>query len=350
MDMTSAIVIGSGYAGVMVANRAAALGLDVTIVTDSDAFVDRIRLHEVIAGTRPPEAARLPVTTSARTVGGSVSHVEEGGVTLEDGRRLTADHIVIATGSGAGIGGWAWAEMHRAAVARLVPGRSVAVLGAGLTGLETASELAEARRDLRVTLVDPEPIGRNWSARAVEHTLSTLTSLGVTITTTPVDADHTIECTGFTRSPLAADSGLPVTEAGAVIVDPTLRVQGYQRLWACGDAAEVEGMAHLRMACATAEPMAAAVADNLARVANGEALEPFSLGYLGQWVSLGRSDGVIQWVRSDDSPKNQIWTGRPAAIVKELLCRFAAIVPARWYRIYTYASGPAAKGVVSADA
>ena len=48
------------------------------------------------------------------------------------------------------------------------------------------------------------------------------------------------------------------------------------------------------------------------------------IGYLGQCVSLGRRDAVVQWVTPDDRPKPSAVTGRAAARIKEMICEAAA--------------------------
>ena len=54
------LVVGAGYAGLLAANRLAGRGAHVTLVNERDTFVDRIRLHEVIAGTRVPAGLIRP--------------------------------------------------------------------------------------------------------------------------------------------------------------------------------------------------------------------------------------------------------------------------------------------------
>ena len=342
MGMSSLIVIGAGYAGLLAARRASASGLAVTLVSERGVMVDRIRLHEVVAGIRAPEEATRPLSLpTGELVVGRVTRVEEGQVTLADGRTRTADHVLIATGSGHDIGGWDWAMAHRSAVAALAPGATVQVLGAGLTGVETAAELAAARPDLRVVLVAPAGVRLNLDPRGDAVVAATLATLGVTVTDTAgADVDHTIACTGLSVDPMARDSGLPTSPSGAVLVDEALRVVGRERLWACGDAASVAGRPYLRMGCATAQPMAAAAADNILGAVRGRAPRPLSLGYAARCVSLGRHSGLIQFVTRADEPTARVWSGRRAAVAKELVCRYATAAPVRLANVYRGLEGP----------
>ncbi|MET3720561.1 FAD-dependent oxidoreductase [Arthrobacter sp. UYEF21] len=58
---TDLIIIGGGYASVMAANRAAGRSGRVTLVNAGATFVERIRLHEVAAGSR--DSAELPLAS-----------------------------------------------------------------------------------------------------------------------------------------------------------------------------------------------------------------------------------------------------------------------------------------------
>ena len=50
---------------------------------------------------------------------------------------------------------------------------------------------------------------------------------------------------------------------------------------------------------------------------------PDKLFLTGQNVSIGRRRGVIQAARRDDTPTRIQFGGRPAALVKEQICRMA---------------------------
>lgn len=47
------------------------------------------------------------------------------------------------------------------------------------------------------------------------------------------------------------------------------------------------------------------------------------IGYSAQCISLGRRDGIVQWVTPDDRPKSSAVTGRSAARLKEFICKSA---------------------------
>jgi NADH dehydrogenase FAD-containing subunit len=94
------------------------------------------------------------------------------------------------------------------------------------------------------------------------------------------------------------------------------------------------------MACKTAMPMGAHVADNIARRLAGLEERPFSFRDGGVCVSLGRVDGVIQSRRIDGIPAPFVFTGKIAAWMKEQVCRYALSSlererrgkPYRWWR------------------
>ncbi|MEZ4621954.1 MAG: FAD-dependent oxidoreductase [Caldilineaceae bacterium] len=110
----------------------------------------------------------------------------------------------------------------------------------------------------------------------------------------------------FVVPPLATMAGLPVDTQGRLLVDETLRVIDHPEIYVAGDAAATG----LRMACATAMPMGAYVADQLAaRLLEQPQPAPFRFAYMIQCISLGRQNGLVQLVHGDDSPKPRIVTG-----------------------------------------
>ncbi len=352
------VILGGGYAGALAANRLAGrLGraAEVTLVSDRDDLVHRVRLHEVIAGRRwkAYPLAQLLRRRIAR-IRARVVRIDRAARTVEidrDGARehLAFDQLLLALGSRVALdvpgaaayaGGLASLDAALALRARIaaLPDRApVVVIGGGLTAIETASEVAEAHPRLAVTLATGQ-FAPSLSEEARAYARHVLEDLGVTVRTdvrasdiTPayvattagaLPADVAIWAAGFTGR-FACASDLPLDDDGRVVVDATLAVPGQEGVWAIGDAAaRPPGLPFLRMACASAMPMAAHAVDNVARAVRGEAAHPFRFGMLGQCVSLGRRRGVIQRSDPRDAPTGHVYTGRTAALIKELVCRY----------------------------
>jgi len=127
-----------------------------------------------------------------------------------------------------------------------------------------------------------------------------------------------IHCTSFDLSPIAWDAGLRVNERGQVLVDDHLRSISDPSIYAIGDAAYVPKR---RMSCALALPMGEYVADMI----TGKTRDAFRFGFVIQCISLGRTNGIIQFVTPDDAPRDKAILGRPAAWVKELVCRYTIL-------------------------
>ncbi|KUL55353.1 dehydrogenase [Streptomyces sp. NRRL F-4489] len=346
------VVVGAGYAGTIAANRLArkVTAAEITVINPRADFVERVRLHEQIAGTG---AAAAPLASMLRegiaTRLGTVDKISDGEVALGDGSRLDFDHLFLAVGSTVTplpgtvpVGVWEGAERARAALAGLPGGRTVTVIGGGLTGIETAAEVAYGRPDLRVRLVGGT-IAASLSAGARKRVRTGLERLKVEIVEGSVarvgsgageggsDAvrlgsgrqfasDLTLWAVIGGVPDLAARSGLEVDAEGRAVVDEYLRSVNDPRIFVVGDCAAVPGA---RAACATALPQGAHAADTLARMIEGRKPKPYSMGYTGQGVSLGRRDGLLQAARRDDSVRRLYFAGRTAAVGKERICRYA---------------------------
>ncbi|MGY0501372.1 NAD(P)/FAD-dependent oxidoreductase [Nocardia sp. FBN12] len=350
------VVIGAGYAGTLAANRLRKRAPDahITVVNPRDDFIERVRLHEQIAGSGTaarPLTEMLADGIACETA--SVDKIGDGTVTLDSGRNLDFDYAVLATGSIADpipgaipVGTWEGAEQARAALAALPAGGIVTVIGGGLTGIETAAEVAEARPDLRVRLVS-DTVAASLSVGARRHVRRTLDRLTVEIVAGRVieidgttlrlrsgdelDSDLTLWAIFAAVPDLAARSGLAVDADGRALVDATLRSTTDPRVFAVGDCAAVPGM---RMACATAAPQGAHAADTLVRMSKGQEPRPFSLGYAGQGMSLGRHDGLQQITDRADVPYRLFLRGPIAAFVKERVCRLAANASRAGYTVW----------------
>ncbi|WP_338768987.1 FAD-dependent oxidoreductase [Nocardia vulneris] len=350
------VVLGAGYAGLAAARRLArkARGAEITVVDPRKHFVERVRLHQQAAGQRIAawDIGELLARKEIGFVRARATAIDPAGkrVLLDTGTELGYDTLVYALGSIADLDGVPGVAEHAYSVATpedadrfVAPDGTVVVVGGGSTGIELAAELGESRPGRRVLLLGSEAPGAWLSPRAQAHIRRVLERLGVEIRSdakvievtaagvrladgTLVEAAATVWTAGFRVPDLAQRSGLAVDGMGRVRTDATLRSISHPEIYAAGDCAVMAGPGDrpLRMACATALPAGRQVADAIAARLRGAQPRPLRFRYVGQAMSLGRRNGIIQSLHADDSPAGFILTGRTAAWVKERVVRGAA--------------------------
>jgi NADH:ubiquinone reductase (H+-translocating) len=92
-------------------------------------------------------------------------------------------------------------------------------------------------------------------------------------------------------SPLLSELGLPLDDRGRVRVDPYLRVEGRERLWALGDCAAVPNGATPGRVDPPTSQHALRQARRLAKNLTAEP-QPYAYRMLGQVATLGRYKGI----------------------------------------------------------
>jgi len=194
-------------------------------------------------------------------------------------------------------------------------------VGAGYAGVEALAELSDLVRDAirsyralrdvpqRWVLVDAAPkILAEIPARLGEYASELLTRRGVEIrvgtTLSAVephaavlsDGERIITSTvvwtaGVRAHPLLASFGLPLDDQGRVRVDPFLRVEARQDIWALGDCARVPNDATPGQPDPPTSQHALRQARQLAKNLAGKPSR-YSYRMLGQVATLGRHKGI----------------------------------------------------------
>jgi NADH dehydrogenase len=385
------VVIGAGYAGMIATNRfLGSLAEDekqrttVTVVNPLPVFVERIRLHELAAGSR--DTVTIPLAgvlhPDAAIVVGRARLIDPvtKTVSVETGSEemnLAYDYLVYAVGSvaaaavpGAGKNAFLVGDYHGASEAaeaiRKIGGTPrIAVVGGGFTGVETASELAEQHPNANVTLYCAGPLVAGMRPAARRSMLKALRRLGVTVEAGTAIAevevgrlrlesgqlrafDVCVLAASFAVPDLAAVSGLPVDPRGRLQVDEHLRCVGVPTVIGAGDAivAPDAVASHLRMGCAVALPLGGHAAETLLASIRGTALPVLSIGFVIQCISLGRKKGYIQAVRNDDTPRAFHVGGRLGATIKEKITEMVVDSPTKESTkpgTYSWPKGPKRK-------
>jgi NADH:ubiquinone reductase (H+-translocating) len=350
-------VLGGGYAGLFAAHRAARAvtkarrpGAVVVLVDSDDAWQERTRWHQVAAGetVRSRGRSRIFRGTRVEVVTGTVTGIDLGGRTLTFGdperEPLAFDRLVYAAGSrsNAAVIPGASAHAHTldtaetsrriaAAIAER-PDSRVLVVGGGLTGIQTAAQIARRQPKVHVTLVSSGTIGHELPTAAQERAAQALAGLGVEIVEKcrieaiepgrvmwadgQMAADLVVWTAGFVPSPLAAQAGLAVTGTGQVVVDTALRSVSHPFVFAAGDGAAVPRASSAYGAYA-ATATGATAGMNAGCDLAGRPVKPLKMGYSFLATSLGPGNAVVQLLHPDGTPRRQILTGKPANALKE---------------------------------
>lgn len=346
------VVLGGGYAGVAAATRLARANTVVTLVNPRAEFVERIRLHQYVAGDYAavsPMRNHLPETVEFLHDTAEFIDAQARRVELADAGTLGYDYLVYAVGSRScrtGIPGaaeaavsmstWEDAAAARRRLDALPNGATVTVVGGGLTGIEIAAELNELER-FTVRLISSGSLGHALTPQARTRLRRYFRDVGVlVIEDTRVseisedklaldDGRHlgselTIVTTAFHAPELAARSGLVTAPTGALQVSETLVSTSASTIVGAGDGCAF-ARHPLRMSAQAANPTGVHAADTVLALIDGREPNPVRRKFVGQAMSLGRHNALIQTSTFADKPLRLVLSGRGAAAVKEQICR-----------------------------
>ncbi|MGW1893895.1 NAD(P)/FAD-dependent oxidoreductase [Streptomyces sp. NPDC002004] len=356
------VVLGAGYAGSYMAGtlarRLSPADTEITVVNAEPDFVQRLRLHQLAAGQEieAPQLADVFAGTGVRLRVARVTAVdpERQVVAVADADgcgELGYDTLLYALGSQIadhgvpGVTEHAFDVTGRPSALRLRErldslgrrgeGGSVLVVGDGLTGIETATEIAESRPGLSVVLVARGELGAQLSAGARSHLRQACDRLGITVLErtiveaveatrvlcadgTALASDATVWTAGFAVSPIAAAGRLEVTENGRIVVDRTMQSVSHPNVYAAGDSVYAIGDngRPLPMSCASAGYTGMQATAAIVARLTGREIPNTKLEYLGNHISLGRRDGILQMVDDEGQAKPKYVGGRKAARIK----------------------------------
>jgi NADH:ubiquinone reductase (H+-translocating) len=372
------VVVGGGFAGSTVARRLERRlhrdEADVVLLSRENYTLFTPMLPEVTSGELEVRHIVTPIRAELRRTAFVLAEVESIDVersTVTYRHVLTGlsvkieyDHIVLALGSSTstfglpGVAEHSWAlkslEDADALRNRLVwvleladtigekerarRYLTIAIVGGGFTGVETAGEIVELFRsvlrfyprlkiaDVRVILVEAGPVllaglpvrmgeysRRNLEQRGVEVVtgdgVASVDENGLTLQSgRRIESATVVWSAGVAPSPMILKTSLPKTKRGAVITGPDMRVTIFPNVWALGDCAAIPDGAGATypMTAQHAIREGPAVADNIVAVLRGRPTKPFRYTSLGMMAALGARRAVAEL------PGNRVLTGFPA--------------------------------------
>ncbi|MEE3065149.1 MAG: NAD(P)/FAD-dependent oxidoreductase [Actinomycetota bacterium] len=346
-DKLAVLIIGSGFAGLWAALGAArrldelavpAGTVDVTVLSATPFHDIRVRNYEAdLSACRIPLAELLDPAGVAHTAT-EVTAIDAGTRTVRtaDGATYGYDRLVLASGSrvlrpavpglqefGFDVDTYDGAvelQRHLQRLADRAPApatSTVVVVGAGLTGIETACELPNRLRallsgDPRVILVDRNPlVGSDMGASArpviqkalLDNGIETRTGVGVDVVSRngvtlssgeQLEAATVVWCAGMRASSLTEQLPVERDRSGRVPVDDYLRVIGVGSVFAAGDVAAARmDDEHLSvMSCQHGRPMGRYAGYNVISDLFGEPMRALRIPWYVTVLDLGPAGAV----------------------------------------------------------
>ncbi|WP_311197469.1 NAD(P)/FAD-dependent oxidoreductase [Aestuariimicrobium sp. p3-SID1156] len=368
------VVVGGGFAGLHATMDLTKAGFQVTLVDRHPYTTFQPLLYQVATGGLNPgdityalrrfAAARKNHLGTFRRASVTGIDRENKLVHTDQGEPIPYDYLVLSLGVGANFFGIEGADQYartiytRAAALEVRdiifsgleqlssdrdPDRrfTVAVVGGGATGVEMAGTLAELKSEalpvlypelrtdnFRVVLVEmAEALLMPFDPTLRHYALDELRKRGVDVrlgTTikkveadrvefangNSLDVDVVVWAAGVGAHAVVKDWGLPQGRGGRILVDPDLRVQGTEDIFACGDCALIEENALPQLA-QPAIQQGGHAAKNIVRLSEGEQTEPFHYLDKGTMATIGRNAAVMQLSSKGRIPELKV-KGYPA--------------------------------------
>ena len=323
--MKQVAVFGAGIAGSTFIRAMASAPVEITLVDPKDYVeVPFASLRALMDPEGFGKTVRRPIAQQFDVdhIQAKLAELREGSAVLDDGREVTFDYAVLATGST--IRGFdalkvaeqttqaereaEWAAEHD----RLVAAEDVVIVGGGPIGVELASEITAAYPGKRIVLVHATDrllpaLGRGASRKAqrvleqhgVRVVLGQKAAIkadarSVSLTsgeTLPADVAYVV--TGISIDTAYLEAAFPnaLNAAGQATVDRYLRLTGSENIFALGDINDVPGI----KLGAFAARQAKLTAKNISALLEGRPLKAFKpmTGTVGL-VTLGRKGGIAQ--------------------------------------------------------
>ena len=347
------VILGAGFGGLTAARKMAGFA-DVTVVDRHNFQTFLPLLYQVSTAGLAADHVAHPIRGALRKTGVqfrmgtplSVDH-KNNTVKLDSSEVLEFDYLVVALGSANADFGIPGVTEHalgmksvhealniRAEVLRRFEDLcrfedetmfSITVVGGGPTGVEMAGAFAElvrgplkndqrhAAAHIKINLIEAGPrILPMFSEKLSAHGKKDLEKLGVTVHLNTavkqigprsievsdgsiIASEVTVWAAGVKGEPTAAKLNLPLINT-RIDVENTLQVKNYPHIFAIGDIAGFVGEngRMLPMVAPVALQQGRYVAQQIKRIAAGQALKPFKYLDKGSMATIGRHKAIVE--------------------------------------------------------
>ena len=369
MSTKQIVIVGGGFGGLKAAQTLEKLSsphdnIQITLISRDNFLLFTPFLTETLGGMLDEADVVSPLRAflkKARFIMGEVTAVDVQAKTVtykqpltEDAETLAADHLILSLGSTSSFHGQKemeklaftlkslddasllrnhlMAALEQANEETDVTARqaflTVAVVGAGYTGVEAAGAMRDLMKDaarayphvradeVRVILIDmAEKILPTIDPPLAKYALRQLQKRGIELRLGQ-KIDHADDCSitlskgetipvrtmlwsaGVIPAPLTQTLDCAKDKKGAILTEATMAVKGLPGVWAMGDCASIpNGLDEGRPYTATAqnaEREAKQLARNVLAVLRGQEPKPFLFRSLGEFIILGERVAVAQ--------------------------------------------------------
>ena len=320
---TDVLIIGGGFGGVSVAQKLSANGVDVTLIDSKNYFeVTFAMLRNV---TDPRALGNNPRKLYAEFIKGNfiqgkIETMDEKSAILKDGKKIIFNKAVIATGSrypslplAKSISSLDYLERKDEMLReqeKLSSARSILVIGGGVVGVEFAGEISSAFPDKNITLAHSKGVLlENLKPKAQRKALEQLNARGIEVkfnrrfvkngekykcskTGEIIEVDLAYVCVGMVPNTEFLKEHLSDTldKKGLVKVDSSMKVEGFDNLFALGDSSNLDVSKHGYLASL----QGAILADSLMRERKGGKIKPYKTPTFAVITVTGQDSGIAQ--------------------------------------------------------
>ncbi|MDQ0155321.1 NAD(P)/FAD-dependent oxidoreductase [Robertmurraya andreesenii] len=325
--MKNLVILGGGYGGMKILSRLLPNELpedvSITLVDKTPYHCLKTEYYALAAGTISDQHIRVPFPEDPRLhiLYGEVTDIrlDEKKIYLKDAEPLSYDDLIIGLGCedkyhnvpGAEEFTYSIQSIEKSretyqALNNLAPGSVVSIVGAGLSGVELASELNESRPDLKIKLFDRG----NYILSAFPVRLSTYVenwfdNHGVEIVNTsnitrveanrlynhhePIDSDIIVWTAGIQPCKVVREMDAEKDKQGRIILTPYHNIPNNEHVYVVGDCASLPHAPSAQLAEGQAEQIVDVLLKRWKNEELPETLPTIKLkGVLG---SLGKKHG-----------------------------------------------------------
>ena len=326
--MKKLVLLGGGYGNMRILLRLLPnlpTDVEITLIDRTPYHSLKTELYALAAGTSTDKEIRVafPENDRLKRVYGEIVRIdrEDKKVYLEEGQVVEYDQLVIGLGCEDKYHGVPGADEFTYSiqtiaksrstfekVCGLAPGSTVAIIGAGLSGIELASELRESRADLNIKLFDrsarilrdfPEKLSHYVKSWFVKHNVDVIAESNITRVEEGrlynhdeiIEADVIIWTAGVQPVKIVRELDVEKDKFNRPIITDHYHVVGDEDVYVVGDSAS----SHLPPTAQLAEEQGERIVKVLKMRWNGETLpeklsEIKMKGFMG---SLGKKQGFV---------------------------------------------------------